>query len=426
MANPEKQKKVTKKHMARQEREARQTRLIIYGSIAILVIVAILVGVALVDIYILTPNKPVAVVNGEKISSDDYQARVKFERLQLVNQFISTLQFMQSFQDESMASYFQNSLQQIAFQLTPEVHGPDVLNTMIDDVLIRQEAERQGVTVSEAEIDDYIAEAFGYFPNGTPTPAPTSEPIPTSTFSSQQLTLVPQTPTAVVTETVEVEPTPTTEIAAEPTSAVPTPTVYTEEAFQQNFDEAMKTYRQSIGISEEEFRAIVHTEILRRKMQDEVTQDLPHEEEQVWARHILVDTEEEAQDVISRLEAGEDFATLAMELSTDTGSGANGGDLGWFGAGQMVAPFEAVAFALNIGEISDPVQSDFGWHIIQVLGHETRSIDDATYDQLKQTSFNDWLQSQKDAADIEQDDTWVSVYPETPVIPPEYLAAIGQ
>jgi peptidyl-prolyl cis-trans isomerase D len=426
MANQEKQKVVTKKHMARQEREARQTRLIIYGTIAILVVVAILVGLALADVYIITPNRPVAVVNGEKISAEDYQARVKFERLQLVNQFASTLQFMQSFQDESTASYFQNSLQQIAFQLTPEVHGPDVLNTMIDDVLVHQEADRRDITVSETEIDEYVAEAFGYFPNGTPTPEPTSETFPTSTLSSQQLTLVPQTPTAVVTETVEVEPTPTTAIVAEPTEALPTPTVYTEDAFKQNYDDAMKTYKQSVGISEKEFRAIVRTEILRRKLADEITKDLPQEEEQVWARHILVDTEEEAQDVLARLEAGEDFAALAIELSTDTGSGANGGDLGWFGSGQMVAPFEEAAFALDIGEISEPVQSDFGWHVIQVLGHETRPLDNATFEQKKQTAFSDWLDSQHATADIEQDDTWVSVYPESPVIPPEYLAAIGQ
>jgi len=426
MANQEKQKIVTKKHMARQEREARQTRLIIYGTIAILVVVTILVGLALADVYIITPNRPVAVVNGEKISAEDYQARVKFERLQLVNQFASTLQFMQSFQDESTASYFQNSLQQIAFQLTPEVHGPDVLNTMIDDVLVHQEADRRDITVSETEIDEYVAEAFGYFPNGTPTPEPTSETFPTSTLSSQQLTLVPQTPTAVVTETVEVEPTPTTAIVAEPTEALPTPTVYTEDAFKQNYDDAMKTYKQSVGISEKEFRAIVRTEILRRKLADEITKDLPQEEEQVWARHILVDTEEEAQDVLARLEAGEDFAALAIELSTDTGSGANGGDLGWFGSGQMVAPFEEAAFALDIGEISEPVQSDFGWHVIQVLGHETRPLDNATFEQKKQTAFSDWLDSQHATADIEQDDTWVSVYPESPVIPPEYLAAIGQ
>ena len=423
MANREKQKIVTKKHMARQEREAIQTRYIIYGTIALLAIVIILVGVALVDAFIVTPNRAVATVNGENISTEDFQARVKFERFQLVNQFANTLQMMQSFDDESTAQYFLSSLQQISFQLTPEIHGQTVLDTMIEDVLIRQEADQRGIRVSEEELDEYIASAFGYFPSGTPTSVPTNEPIPTSTLSPQQLTLVPITPTAEITETEEMEATPTQDAPGED---IPTPTAYTEDAFQDDYRTAMQSYKQAINISEKQFRDIIRAEILRNKMVDEIGNDTSKSEEQVWARHILVETEEEAQDVLVRLEAGEEFATLATELSTDTGSGANGGDLGWFGRGRMVLPFEESVFSLEIGEVSEPVQSDFGWHIIQKLGHEIRPIDDATYNQMKQTTFNDWLIVQRDAAEIQQDDTWGEVYPETPVIPPEYLSLMGQ
>jgi len=88
--------------------------------------------------------------------------------------------------------------------------------------------------------------------------------------------------------------------------------------------------------------------------------------EQVQARHILVATEAEAQQVLVRLAAGEDFAAIAQEVSLDTQSGQQGGDLGWFGRGVMVAPFENAAFALEINQISPPVQTDFGYHIVQV------------------------------------------------------------
>ena len=393
MANQPKRKIVTKKHMARQEREDRQMRWIIYGSIAIVAIVILLVVIALLDIYILTPDKSVAVVNGDEISTRDYQARVKFERLQLVNQFASTLQLMQSFNDENTLQYFQSSLQQIDFQLTPNIHGQTVLDNMIDDVIIQQQANQLDISVSETELDEYIANAFGYYPSGTPTPIPTLEGSPTQ---------------------------------AAPSEDIPTATAYTEDAFLQNYQDAIDGYKQSINISEAQFRQIVRSDILRNKMIDEISKDTASEEEQVWARHILVETEEEAQGVMDRLEAGDDFAELAMELSTDTGSGANGGDLGWFGRGQMVPEFEDVAFKLKIGEISDPVQSDFGWHIIKKEGQEVRPIDDTTFNQLKQNIFNEWLTNLRIESMIETDDTWSSVYPETPTIPQEYRALLGQ
>lgn len=428
MAKREKQKIVSKKHLARREREERQARFIIIATIVVVAAVVILVGFAAVQALVITPNQPVAVVNGEKILTNDYQARVKFERLQLVNQFTNTVQFMQSFGDESAAQYFQSSLQQISYQLIPQVHGQSVLDTMIDDVLISDEAEQRGITVSEAEIDKVVANDFGYFPDGTPTTVPTSETFPTSTLNPQQLTLVPPTATAVITETATptLEPTPTTEVEATPTDVPPTPTAYTEKMFNEDYDTFATNLKQSIGVSEKQFREIVHAQLLRDKLLDEITKDIPQEEEQVWARHILVETEEEALDVLARLESGEDFASLAQEVSTDPGSAVNGGDLGWFGQGRMVPAFEEAAYSLEIGEISDPVQSDFGWHIIQKLGHEIRPVDDATYDQFKQTAFNDWLTAQRDAADIETDDTWQAAYPETPVIPSDYLSLIGQ
>jgi len=88
--------------------------------------------------------------------------------------------------------------------------------------------------------------------------------------------------------------------------------------------------------------------------------------EEIRASHILVPTEEEAKAVKAELDGGADFATLAKEKSIDPGA-ANGGDLGFFGKGMMVAPFEAAAYALtDIGQVSEPVQSQFGWHVIKL------------------------------------------------------------
>lgn len=88
-------------------------------------------------------------------------------------------------------------------------------------------------------------------------------------------------------------------------------------------------------------------------------------EQEFNASHILVETEEDAKAIIERLKAGEDFATVAKEKSTGP-SGPNGGELGWFGPGQMVKPFEDAVAALEVGAISEPVKTQFGWHVIKL------------------------------------------------------------
>jgi peptidyl-prolyl cis-trans isomerase C len=89
-------------------------------------------------------------------------------------------------------------------------------------------------------------------------------------------------------------------------------------------------------------------------------------ENEYSAAHILVATEEEAADIRARIDAGEDFAALATEHSTDPGSAANGGSLGWFGLGRMVPEFETAVTGLEVGAVSDPVETQFGWHVIRL------------------------------------------------------------
>lgn len=94
------------------------------------------------------------------------------------------------------------------------------------------------------------------------------------------------------------------------------------------------------------------------------------EEEQVRASHILVETKEEADAIVKQLKEGADFAELAKEKSADTGSKENGGDLDFFKRGDMVTEFSDAAFSMKVGEVSDPVKSDYGYHIIKVTDHK--------------------------------------------------------
>jgi len=120
-------------------------------------------------------------------------------------------------------------------------------------------------------------------------------------------------------------------------------------------------------------------EALHKVYDDAVKQMKPQEE--VHARHILVPTEDEAKDVEAQLKKGADFATLAKEKSKDPSGAQNGGDLGWFTRDQMVPEFADVAFKLDKGQISDPVHTQFGWHIIQVMDKRIKPI--PTFDQVK-------------------------------------------
>jgi peptidyl-prolyl cis-trans isomerase C len=120
------------------------------------------------------------------------------------------------------------------------------------------------------------------------------------------------------------------------------------------------------------------TEENERKAYDDAAKAEPPQEE-IHARHILVPTEDEAKKALARVKGGEDFAKVANELSKD--SGGDGGDLGWFTKDRMVPEFSDAAFKLKKGEISDPVKTQFGWHIIQV--EDTRTKTFPPFEQLR-------------------------------------------
>jgi len=117
----------------------------------------------------------------------------------------------------------------------------------------------------------------------------------------------------------------------------------------------------------------------------------------ITARHILVADEATAKEVKQKLDEGADFAELAKEYSTDTASAENGGDLGSFGTGQMVPEFEEAAFALKVGEISDPVQSTHGYHIIEV----TKIDEKPSYEDMKEDIEYELKVSKIDQATME-------------------------
>jgi len=117
-----------------------------------------------------------------------------------------------------------------------------------------------------------------------------------------------------------------------------------------------------------------------RKLYDETIKSLTPDAE-VHARHILVETEDQAKKAYERVKGGEDFAKVASDLSTDPGSKAEGGDLGFFAKDRMVEPFAEAAFKLEPGQISEPVKTQFGWHVIKVEEKRTKPV--PTFEETK-------------------------------------------
>ncbi|HEY5982880.1 MAG TPA: peptidylprolyl isomerase [Anaerolineales bacterium] len=436
MANPSEQKPVlhTKKHMARLERERRQTRYILAGFILILVAVVGLIAYAIIDQTYLQPRRPVATVGDVAIPLEEWKARVRMERQRMLGN-VNMYEQYQQYLGVDLSSQIQQMLAQLN---NPVSIGQTVLDDMINEEIIRQESAKRGITASAAEVEQAIQASFQYYPSGTPTASVTPTNAASPTLSAETLKLVTITPTPTEFQTPLPSPTATLDPLISPTASTtpsptatsgPTPTeLPTSTPFptstpitQQGYEESYRTSVDNLtkqGLTEVQLRQLYEVDILRRKLRDLITVDVPHTQEQVWARHILVPDESIAQVVRDRLDKGEDFAKLAAELSTDTSNKDKGGDLGWFARGAMVAEFENAAFSLKVGEISQPVKTQFGYHIIQVLAHANMPLDASGYDNARQTAFDKWLTEARTTYNVVTQDFWHDLVPTEPTAPP--------
>ena len=412
---------LTRKHLARAERERGLQRWLIGSVTAILAVVAGLIGYPIVDQQLFQPGQPVAIVGGVEISTRDFQQRVRYSRVQLINQYWRLQEFAQYFGDSQQ---FQAQIGEAQGLLNSTFGlGSDVLDQMIEEELIRQEASRRSIGVSSQEVDAEIREAFGYFPDGTPTPEPTRTPTLTPTIAPTRTGQPTATSTAPpsLTPTPEHSPTPapTETPTAGPTvtataipSITPTPTAYTAELFARDRRDLYVRLDRQTGMSETEVRRIFEAPLLRTQLL-EVWEATP-QVESVHARHILVADEPTAQEVMEKLHAGEDFAALAAQYSTDSTNKDQGGDLGFFSRNEMVTEFDQAAFANPIGLIPKPVQTTFGWHIIEVLEKQAESAE-----QARERALTEWLAAQRDDTTVVTTfDYWEQRVPEQPPFDP--------
>lgn len=203
------------------------------------------------------------------------------------------------------------------------------------------------------------------------------------------------------------------------------------EALPEDYVESFETWNAQVQLLQADMASEIEVEeVTDEDVQAYYDENLATYENQVCASHVLVETEEEAQAVLDELNGGGDLATIAAEQSIDTGSGANGGDLGCASPDQYVEPFAAAVTDGAIGEYLGPVQTDFGYHVILVRSRGTTPFEDVEADIRAQlegeaasaqgAAFGTWLQEVVSEAEVTVNSrygTWNAE--EGRVVPPE-------
>lgn len=267
---------------------------------------------------------------------------------------------------------------------------PDqTLSDVIDRHVIQQESARRGISVAASEVDDKERQTVADF-QASSTPAPTPDAVITPDTAA--------IPDSAATPEATVAPTPAA--AGSPTEVTTPTAVPTLDT--SAYGPALQQLLDRNTLSEADFRDRLQQSALRDKLQTAIGQEqVPDTQEQVHARHILLAAADQAADVLTQLQGGADFATLASQLSIDPGSKDKGGDLGWFGHGVMDKPFEDAVFALQPGQLSDVIHGANGYHIIQLLERDparTIPADQLTTQRTK--AFTDWLASRRSSPDV--------------------------
>jgi parvulin-like peptidyl-prolyl isomerase len=398
-------KEPTKKQIARSRREREQRNRILIG---LGIVAAMVVGIALAGLYdqlIAKPSRPVAVVNGTRIRSDDYQDRVRYARFLLDTRLLNLQTALSRMDPEEPGNEFLiQYYEQIADQTQQQrlVVDQQIVDDMIEEELVRQKAAEEGLSVSEDEVDEAlragIASMSGFSTEAQATAVASTAVAVTAT--AETFTATPE-PTSALTVTLATTATP--EI---PTPA-PTPTIHiiTDEEFSQGYADYLDILKEQAGLSDAKYRQIVRAGLLLDKVQKHFADQVSPEAEQINVSHIQVDTQEEAQAALERLDAGEDFALVATEVSTDTFTAANGGELGWLLEGDLELGYgpavEEAAFSLSPGEYSQPISSTVGIHIIRVNERGVRPLDEYRLQAEQQQAYFEWLQEAMSAEGVE-------------------------
>jgi parvulin-like peptidyl-prolyl isomerase len=358
----------SRRQLRKWNRERRVNQIVVAGVVGVVLVTVLVLAFGYFSETVLRASETAATVNGERITMGQVLERVKPRAAAL---------------DQQDRFYQAQGMTQAATQIRLQRSGlPDqVLDTMIEEKLVAAELSRRGLSVSDADVDAGVRKEIAeQEAMQNPTPAPTAAPSPAA----------------------EASPAPTSTPTAGPT---PTPTVVPTLA-PDTFDTAYQSFLQRANLTDEAYRELKRAEIARDRLRDDIGKNIPRTEEQVHARHILVDNDDSLKQVQEKLAQGVPFDEVAKEFSTDRATRDKGGDLGWFPRGQMNAPFEAAAFSQAIGDVGPPVQSPNGTHIIQVLERDpARELDPAQIEGKAATGYQAWYAGVRNGENVKNEMT---------------------
>lgn len=386
---------MTRRYRSRVEQEQRQIRYVYIGTGVVVAICILLLLAMLYQTQIANPaatrraeealeSLPAVTVNDRMISITDWQARVRLERQLRINQIFRidqqlslldpTNEFAQQLIEQGRA---QMQEMQNLLELGDSI-AADVLDQMVEEQLIRQEAARRGITVTAEELQKYIeVSLFAY-----PFP-PTPEPFPT---------LPPPTlpPTATVTPEPTVSPT------------VP-PTPRSREEFEANYAQYTQQIKEITGMSEAAWRSMIEGELYREKLLEAFGAEVETDVQQIRGRYIIAQDQETAEALLARLEGGETFPVLAEEIQADESEEpkARAGAFDWAPSGMISQrfgeEFATVAFNTSAGryarEIIPAPEGQF--YLIYVEENEVHPLADYLIEQQHQELFQSWLDQEK-------------------------------
>ncbi len=448
--------RLSRKEFLRQRKQAEQTRQIRLAVIGVGTLLGLILLTAIIVEYVVRPRQAIVRVGEETISLSEWQERVRFERAQILIGVESAVDtFFNGDIGQAQLVFGQQLGQQLSILQDPEVFGEQVLNQMIDEILVRQEAQARGITVTSEDVDALIGERYSYFDGGLPTPLPTgtNTPVPTPSITPIPTAII--TDTEGITEVVTLEPTIAPTVG--PTSTpLPTSTPVSLEAFEEAYDEELTAYRDR-GVNDELFRYVAEQQLYQERLlealAEEKDDEINREELQVSLYVLSFGSEAEAVDYQQRI-ADTDYLTVWNTLRSDLlanppvapvvtedgvtetpeepTSTATATEYVWRNQEGLELTLGITVTAtilddLSIGETSDIVMNAGAdglvtYYIVQLSGRELRPVTETVIEQQKVEFFSAWLEEVR-IDGFEDLGGWRSRAPRQPAIDARYLVA---